>query len=103
LVRYGDFADLMEEAFTKKGLERKPTATLDSRSKSIALAPPRSLASLAPEEEELCECVVVAFDGWFGLRPALWQCVHPGAVWCCPALCCWVVGCFPPPPPPTRG
>lgn len=54
LVRYGDFADLMEEAFTKKGLEKKPTATLDSRSKAIALAPVRSVAELDPEDEELC-------------------------------------------------
>ncbi len=66
MVRYGDFADLMEEAFTKKGLEKKPTATLDSRSKAIALAPVRSVAELDPEDEELCRCVgVVRVRGWW--------------------------------------
>jgi hypothetical protein len=54
LVRYGDFAELVEEAFTKKGLERNPTATLDSRSKTIATAPPRSLTLLDDASEELC-------------------------------------------------
>ena len=57
LVRYTDFADFVEEAFTKRGLERNPTATLDSRSKAIALAPTRSLTDLDPAAEELCKCV----------------------------------------------
>jgi len=54
-VRYDDFVTLLEEAFTKKGLEKAPTATLDSRSKAIATAPLRSVFSLSPEEDAAAE------------------------------------------------
>ena len=50
-VHYPSFCEELDKAFTVKGLESAPTATLDTRARSVASRPLRTLRTLSPAEE----------------------------------------------------